>query len=305
MLDRYFDLYLFAGGRHLPLVFGANQNESGDRWIFSLKDENGVAQPVANGSIIGLKSDGNIIANAGTVDSAGRVVIEETEQMTAAAGPATFEILINNQKHGSANFTVLVQCRPGNDAEPSESDISLFQRAIDAAGQIGDTTDIVQRVEDVAAEVEAIPAYTLNYSESSGNAWITLLADGANKGNVRVLTKAIKSSTSPITSGAVYESVNLPELIDTASQAISIYINPEKYYVYGELVQLDLNILNTADDGYIHRYYVMFVSGSTPTNLSLPTGCSVDPNFTVKANHTYEVEIIQVNGKLFAKITEW
>lgn len=156
MLDRYFDLYLFAGGRHLPLVFGANQGESGDRWIFSLKDENGVTQPVANGSIIGLKSDGNIIANAGTVDSAGRVVIEETEQMTAAAGPATFEILINNQKHGSANFTVLVQCRPGNDAEPSESDLSLFQRAIDAASQIGDVDVLVGRIAAAEAEVDSL-----------------------------------------------------------------------------------------------------------------------------------------------------
>lgn len=304
MLDRYFDLYLFSG-RHLPLVFGANQGESGDRWIFSLKDENGVAQPVANGSIIGLKSDGNIIANAGTVDSAGRVVIEETEQMTAAAGPATFEILINNQKHGSANFTVLIEKRPGDDAEPSESDLSLFQRAIDAAGQIGDAAELAQRFDEVEAQVEAIPEYTLEYTEGGGNRFIRLAAGDVNKGNVQVLTKAVKGSDRPVTGGAVFDAVNLPEIIRADAQAVNLRLEAGVYYVYGTLSTLRLNVTDTTGSGNILRYFVMFTSGETPTSLTLPTGCKVEPNFAVEANHTYEIEIIQANGQLFAKISKW
>lgn len=305
MIDRYFDLFLSAGGRHLPLIFNANQYDRGERWIFTLKNDNGVAQPVSSGAIIGLKSDGNVIANAGTVDNAGRVVITETEQMTAAAGPALFEILIDNENHGSANFTVLIEKRPGDDADISDSDISLIQDAIDAAGQIGDAAELAQRLDEVEAQVEAIPEYTLEYTEGGGNRFIRLAAGDVNKGNVQVLTKAVKGSDRPVTGGAVFDAVNLPEHISADAQAVNLRLEAGIYYVYGTLSTLRLNVTDTTDSGNILRYFVMFTSGETPTSLTLPTGCNVDPNFAVEANHTYEIEIIQANGQLFAKISKW
>ena len=79
-ITRDFKLSLVAG-RSVPLVINANQYDDGEIWRFTLLDENGQKYSPSTGSIIGLKSDGHIIANAGTVSSTGLVIIAETEQM--------------------------------------------------------------------------------------------------------------------------------------------------------------------------------------------------------------------------------
>ena len=56
--------------------------------------------------------------------------------MTAAVGKAVFELLIDSQTHGTANFIVLVEEKPGNNADLSESDLSLLQEAIDATSPL-------------------------------------------------------------------------------------------------------------------------------------------------------------------------
>lgn len=303
IIKRYFNLSLVAGEMY-PLTINANQYDKGEQWIFTLWINRTQYTP-ESGAIVGLKNDGNIILRAGVVDSAGRVVITETEQMTSTQGENLFEILIDGESHGSANFTVLVEPSPGNNAELSGSDLSLIQQAIDAAAQIGDTTALQAQVNEIAAEVEAIPEYTLEYFEDSGHMVTMLKAGEENKGNIQVLTQPIKNSTAPITSGGVFNAVNLPEVINTEGQSISIFLDPDKYYIYGELYDLQILIRDRTDDGNIHRYYVMFTSGSTPTEVTLPTGCKAPTGFEINANKTYEIEIIKANGQLFAKYTEW
>ena len=134
MIQRNFKLALTAG-RTIPLVIPASQYDSGEQWIFTLIDETGAKYTPATGAIIGLKSDKTAILNACTVDAAGRVVINETEQMTAAIGKNVYEILINDQTHGSANFIVMVEPRPGDNADFSDSDLSLLQQAIDGTSE--------------------------------------------------------------------------------------------------------------------------------------------------------------------------
>jgi len=134
MIQRNFKLALTAG-RTIPLVIPASQYDSGEQWIFTLIDETGAKYTPATGAIIGLKSDKTAILNAGTVDAAGRVVINETEQMTAAVGKNVYEILIDDQTHGSANFIVMVEPRPGDNADFSDSDLSLLQQAIDGTSE--------------------------------------------------------------------------------------------------------------------------------------------------------------------------
>lgn len=129
-IDRYFKLYLNAG-RSIPLVINANQYDSGETWHFTLYTDRGEVYLPSSGAIIGIKADGHIIDNAATVDSRGRVVVTETEQMTAAAGKAVFEISIDDNSHGSANFIVLVEPKPSDGGVLSDSDLSLIQEAID------------------------------------------------------------------------------------------------------------------------------------------------------------------------------
>lgn len=135
MITREFKLYLNAGTNIAPVI-NANQFDQDEEWIFTLLQEDGTVYTPSTSAIIGLKTDGTTILNAGTVNSSGQVVITETEQMTAVPGSNVFELLIDGNTHGTANFVVFVERRPGDIDNPSESDISLFQEAIDAAGNI-------------------------------------------------------------------------------------------------------------------------------------------------------------------------
>lgn len=135
MITRTFKLCLNAGTGSAPYI-NVSQYDEGETWLFELYSETGERYIPTTGAIVGVKSDGHGIANTGTVDSEGRVVIAETQQMTAAAGKAEFELLIENQTHGTANFVVDVEQRAGENAVLSESDLSLLQEAIDATSPL-------------------------------------------------------------------------------------------------------------------------------------------------------------------------
>ena len=135
MITREFKLYLNAGVGVAPVI-NANQFDQDEEWIFTLLQSDGTVYTPSTGAIIGLKQDGTTILNAGTVNEDGQVVITETEQMTAVPGSNLFEILIDGNTHGTANFVVFVERRPGDIDNPSASDISLFQEAISAAGNV-------------------------------------------------------------------------------------------------------------------------------------------------------------------------
>lgn len=135
MIVRNFKLYLHAGATS-PLVINANQYDHNEQWVFELYDSNNQKYTPSTGAIVGIKSDGLGIINTATVDSNGRVVVNETEQMTAAAGRAEFELMIDSAVHGTANFYVLVEPKPGDNADLSETDISMIEQAIEAASTI-------------------------------------------------------------------------------------------------------------------------------------------------------------------------
>ena len=134
MITRNFNLNLYAGNSS-PLVINVNQYDNGEQWVFTLYDENGVQYIPSTGAIVGIKSDGLGIINTGSVVD-GKVVINETQQMTAAIGKATFELTIDSQTHGTANFVVLVEPKPGDNASLSESDLSLIQEALNATSPL-------------------------------------------------------------------------------------------------------------------------------------------------------------------------
>lgn len=135
MITREFNLYLHAG-HSIPLVINVNQYDQGEQWLFTLFNADGTQYTPSSGAIVGIKSDNLGIINSGTVDSQGRVVINETQQMTASVGKAVFELVIDDGTHGTANFVVLVEEKPGNNADLSETDISMIEEAIEAASSI-------------------------------------------------------------------------------------------------------------------------------------------------------------------------
>ena len=118
-------------GNITPLIIHVNQYDKNEIWNFTLIDYQGNQYITTEAAIVGKKPDGCLIVNNCTV-SEGIVSVEVTEQMTAAAGKAVFELLIDGQVHGTANFIVMIERSPKDGAIESESDLSLFQRAIDA-----------------------------------------------------------------------------------------------------------------------------------------------------------------------------
>ena len=129
-ITREFQLYTNAGSA-IPPVIHVNQYDRDEIWLFKLYEPSGQQFIPTDAAIVGIKADDNIIANAGTV-AGGIVRITETEQMTAAPGKAVFEILLDGDTHGTANFIVMVEPSPTDDGVASESDLSLFQQAIDS-----------------------------------------------------------------------------------------------------------------------------------------------------------------------------
>lgn len=146
MITRNFKLPVSPGGA-LPPVIGVSQFET-ETWVFTLVEADGTIYTPSTGAIIGIKADGNIIDNAGTVDEDGNVVINVTEQMTASPGTALFEILFDGATHGTANFTVNVEKRPTEGGTESVTDISLLEQAIEAGGKFQSVTGDIATLKD-------------------------------------------------------------------------------------------------------------------------------------------------------------
>lgn len=162
-ITRTFKLCLNAGTGSAPYI-NVNQYDKNEVWLFELYNEDGTRYTPSSGAIIGLKADGHAILNNGTVDSEGRVVITETEQMTASAGRSVFELSIDGNTHGTANFIVKAERKPGDNGDFSASDLSLIQQAVDSAAVIvevigdGDPSEVIG--EHVDAWLDAHPEAT-------------------------------------------------------------------------------------------------------------------------------------------------
>lgn len=142
MITRQFDLFLNKGVAIAPTI-NVNQYDHNEQWVFTLYQENGSVYTPLNGAIAGVKSDKKGIINSASVNSDGQVVVVETEQMTAAAGTAIYELVIDDGTHGTANFIVQVEPKPTDGAELSDSDYSYIQDSID-------------RIAEVTAEVKSV-----------------------------------------------------------------------------------------------------------------------------------------------------
>lgn len=181
MIVRNFDLFLNAG-KAIPLLINVNQFDHGEKWIFTLYNDDGTQYIPSTGAIVGVKSDGLGIVNTATVDSTGRVVANETRQMTAAPGRAEFELSIDDGKHGTANFFLQVEPKPGDNADLSESDYSMIEQAIDAAERIAIYgSPLVAQTVSQMNDPQKIYVYTGsetgyvngNWYYNNGTAWVS------------------------------------------------------------------------------------------------------------------------------------
>ena len=168
-ITRNFKLFLTAG-RSIPLLINANQYDHGETWVFTLYDETGQKYTPSSGAIVGIKSDGYVIADTGTVNAAGQVVIIESEQMTAAAGKAIYELEIDGQTHGTANFCLMVEPKPGVGGIVSDSDLALIQQALDSTSPEAIAQGVSDWMDDNLAPEEWVIDSSLSVAGAAADA---------------------------------------------------------------------------------------------------------------------------------------
>lgn len=176
MIVRNFNLHLNAGIAS-PLVINVNQYDHNEQWVFTLYTEKGVQYVPADGGIVGVKSDGHGIINTGTVDEDGRVVINETQQMTAAPGRALFELILDGSAHGSANFYLEVEPKPGDQADLSDSDLSMIQQAVESATELAGAIEALGDVDVLRNRVDNLVTTNGHVQDS----FMSLAAEGFNE----------------------------------------------------------------------------------------------------------------------------
>lgn len=310
MITREFDLMLYQEGN--LLFINANQYDSGEQWIFTLYEENGVKYTPATGAIVGVKSDGKGIINTGTVDEYGRVVINETQQMTAAAGLATFELLIDNDTHGTANFKVDVEPRPADNADLSDSDLSLIQEAIDSAEVIvevigdGDPSEVIG--EHVDAWLDAHPEATTTVQDGAITApkinqslWDKLLVSEEASGAVAsfddgaddVPVSSLKVALEPIQTGSGDPSPsNVRPIIASNGKNKYNSLGLATYSTNGITVAESNGTLTFNGTATANAYFAL-------TNLGLPLGNYVASINNASANGGVHASFQQTDNTYF------
>lgn len=148
----------------MPLYIRANQFERGDVWRFQLYYD-GARYTIPSGAdvrICGTKKDGAAYEHTCTVQD-NEAVITVTEQMTAAYGWSTVELLVvsGDVVLYTANF--IVDCEPAAvDGDLTNSNIPLT--IVDADGNVyvrSDLDDTKEAIEVLAADIEALPNVVL------------------------------------------------------------------------------------------------------------------------------------------------
>ena len=218
MITREFNLYLHAG-HSIPLVINANQYDHGEQWLFKLFNSDGTQYVPSSGAIVGIKSDNLGIINSGSVDTQGRVVINETQQMTAAVGKAVFELVIDDGTHGTANFVVLVEPKPGDNADLSETDISMIEQAVEAASTIKPYgSPLVASTVAGMTDHDKVYVYVGSETGYTSGHWYYYDGDSWEDGGV-YNSVAVQTDTTLTLSGAAADSAKVgQELSDLKSQ---------------------------------------------------------------------------------------
>lgn len=68
-------------------------------------------------------------------------------------------------------------------------------------------------------------------------------------------------------------------------------IQPNRYYIFGEKASLNITLAE-GEEGKLNEYMFEFVSGTTPTTLTLPESVKWMGDNTIEASKTYQVSIV-------------
>lgn len=115
-------------------------------------------------------------------------------------------------------------------------------------------------------------------------------------------TKTVWETGDTITSAGLnnleqgtYDNSFIPQLAGEADDQNAVTLDPNKFYVFGEVSELDISFTAGAE-GEVNEYHFSFISGATPAVISLPIDVIMPEYFTVAANRGYEISILNNIG---------
>ena len=82
-------------------------------------------------------------------------------------------------------------------------------------------------------------------------------------------------------------------VVNHGTSSTTLAIAPNTFHVWGTVGSLNITLTAPTDSNVVNLYSFQFTSGSTPTNLTLPSGVQwpKDNELTVEANTVYEINI--------------
>lgn len=85
----------------------------------------------------------------------------------------------------------------------------------------------------------------------------------------------------------------VPVRIEKTSSDSTAKIDPNKLYIFPEMLSLTYTLATPEDTSIANEYHFVFRSGATATELVHPANVSVPDNFTVDKNKAYEISILE------------
>lgn len=93
----------------------------------------------------------------------------------------------------------------------------------------------------------------------------------------------------------IYAASFVPQVTGSVDENNAVTLDPNKFYVFGEEAEIDVSFA-AGTEGQVNEYHFSFVSGSTPTVLSLPVDVEMPAIFNIQAEKVYEISIINNYG---------
>ena len=100
---------------------------------------------------------------------------------------------------------------------------------------------------------------------------------------------------------AIYSELNTKKnkvpVQNVSGTSINMALQPNTFYIFGEVTSMSLTLTPGSDSGYMDEYMFQFTSGSTATQVSLPTSIKwLGSTPSVQANKVYQVSIVNNVG---------
>lgn len=85
----------------------------------------------------------------------------------------------------------------------------------------------------------------------------------------------------------------VPVRIEKTSSDSTAEIDPNKLYIFPEMLSLTYTLATPSDTSIANEYHFVFRSGATATELVHPANVSVPDGFAVEKNKVYEISILE------------